>query len=524
MPDSVTERIYQNSVGAVTADVVAGEIVKATPIVNVKRYGVVGDGREEDAALILEAIAATPDGGALYFPAGIYRSPDVIDRSNVTILGQAMPWFADDGLSLTNGTIFQGRTIFSGDNLTIENIGVDCGDTVADDLYAGSGVDALVVHDKDLAGLRTNVKVRNCIGLCQEGAPYHAVLLEGLQHSHFDNVHGRYGNYGVVIKAADSDACGIYGYGGDVVGVYIKSDTYAPCSRLNLTNIYADDFGALGSGTAGVSLYASTAQMERINISNVFVKGYQTGFKMVGPTRSGFPTNAMNDVSVCNVHVQGSSTYGIETYGALANCGLNGCRITGVVSNNPVYIHDDALLVTLNDISASVSSSRSDSIYLGGRVFWDNIIVVIDYDATNQSGITVAPDTTNVYSVGNYTGALTLDTSLTEGFLNGWTTFGGDTPKVTMRGKTVQVSGRISVPSSPWTGKEDAYQLPVAPLRDKNFLVGSYNMTTNSFVLVQARITAGGVLRFDGLNVSAQFPTGVAWIDLTGIIEYDVND
>lgn len=57
---------------------------------NVKDYGAVGNGVTNDSAAIAAAIAATPDGGVVYFPTGAYVTSTTIDFSakiGVTVLG-----------------------------------------------------------------------------------------------------------------------------------------------------------------------------------------------------------------------------------------------------------------------------------------------------------------------------------------------------------------------------------------------------------------------------------------------------
>jgi hypothetical protein len=68
--------------------------------INVREFGAKGDGVTDDTAAIAAALAAMPNGGALYFPSGTYRTyrayaPDNIVSNNITIFGDGASTIID---------------------------------------------------------------------------------------------------------------------------------------------------------------------------------------------------------------------------------------------------------------------------------------------------------------------------------------------------------------------------------------------------------------------------------------------
>lgn len=152
-----------NSVNLLNANLRAKE---TRTVFNVKDYGAIGDGFMDDTAAINTTIRACPEGGIVYFPAGIYRvsSPIVLKR-NRTYRGSHSPkWYYRGGAvcSIKPNSSFVGDRIvyipdkeITGESLDndggrLENISID-GDSF------GSALIGLQIH-----GLVRDWKISRC--------------------------------------------------------------------------------------------------------------------------------------------------------------------------------------------------------------------------------------------------------------------------------------------------------------------------------------------------------------------------
>ena len=119
----------EGAAGAVTRTLES----KLQESVSVKDFGAIGDGTTNNYTAFQNAVAAIPAaGGILLIPAGTYylgNTGILISRSNITIVGEGMPRIADNNLSLVGGTILQGPVIIDGNNITVQDLGVDSGTT-----------------------------------------------------------------------------------------------------------------------------------------------------------------------------------------------------------------------------------------------------------------------------------------------------------------------------------------------------------------------------------------------------------
>jgi hypothetical protein len=96
---SDNQYFLQAGSGAVTRTAQA----KMRDVVSVKDFGAVGDGVTDDTTAIATAIAATPSGGTLFFPAGTYLGWLIVRKNNVTIMGAGS---ASTTIKIPNGATY----------------------------------------------------------------------------------------------------------------------------------------------------------------------------------------------------------------------------------------------------------------------------------------------------------------------------------------------------------------------------------------------------------------------------------
>ena len=76
---------------------------KMRDVVSVKDFGAVGDGVADDTVAIQNALAATPSGGTLWFPAGTYLGWLIVRKNNITIKGDGS---ASTVIKIPNGATY----------------------------------------------------------------------------------------------------------------------------------------------------------------------------------------------------------------------------------------------------------------------------------------------------------------------------------------------------------------------------------------------------------------------------------
>ena len=446
----------EGSTGAVTRTVEK----KLQEWISVADFGAVGDGVANDYTAFQNAVAAIPaEGGILLIPAGTYylgNTGILISRSNITIVGEGMPRIADNNLSLVGGTILQGPVIIDGNNITVEDLGVDSGTTFVTARNSGNGMDGLVIHNVAQTAINKNTNVKNVTGLAKIAtstadatAAVHAVLLESLQYGSADNVVGCGGWFGVVMKLSDFNIGKVIGRECDNTNVYLKSDSYGPVERVNINSIIATNTNT--RGYSAVRIEAGSAQLKTVTIGNIVSQNPTVG------------TNA--DTGNC-VLITAAGTLPADTISVgniSTRFGSNGISVTG-----PVYAvtADNASLwngsgvgfstggnvgavvpidVTFNSIRAaqfaygavSISSPNTKAIF--GIV-----------NALETGGAIGATSTINVYNttaIGQYFGTI-LNGGTGASLLNGWASPYSQPTGIIARSGMTCGYGRISATSA----------------------------------------------------------------------------
>ena len=401
--------------------VIAGLALKQNKfIINVKDYGATGNGTTDDTAAINSAFAALPAGGGiLFFPNGIYHSVTgyTFTGDNISIVGGSMPRCANDLNSLTGGTILRGQVLIDGNNITVENIGIDFGITYSNTYRSGAGGNALVIHDSALASIKRNIKVNNVIGLIRIGdftdvqAAFHAILIEGVQFGSANNIIGVGGWFGVVVKATDFLMSNITGRENDAASVYIKSNTYAPTSRLSVSNISVSNYVARGN--IGVLVQASDAEMETVSLSNVDVSGGNIPIRVEAETTHplvGFSLNGL---------VSRNTQGGMSIRGGVYSPTFNNCVVYNPVGDGFIIgqnsVGQNSVDLIASNIRIVPTATTVDAIKVTNvntKVVFNNVNVSIEDGKTLIAGsvINLQDDS----DITNYVGILKRNNVLSD--------------------------------------------------------------------------------------------------------------
>lgn len=354
------------------------------------------------------AIDGTPVGWTLQLGSGPYIAKFSKIRSNITIRGSGMPYYNATKTALVGGgTTVQGTLGLTGSNIHIENLGVDCGLDVCVAINSGSAMDAVVLNDAARRPL-FNCVVRDCIALCKDAvSAAHNFLLEGCENSRFENLHARYGQWGIVMKTVNSTADGLYSYSCSQAGYTFKSDTgvggaAARGSSVTNLHVFADDYAAAATG---ILIYAATSSIDDFQLSNFHITGGVCGLKLVCDSRA-VAVNLLSCSTISNGTIRGCKTFGLEAFGAMTNVLVNNVVIAGTLSNNAIKVGSDCLGIELSNVVASSPVSSITNIDLAGRFMLSGVYSCVNGDFNSPSGINMAPDSASTFKVGTHLGVI----------------------------------------------------------------------------------------------------------------------
>lgn len=460
--------------------------------------------------LFSRAIDGTPAGFALELGAGTYIAKFAKTRSNITIRGKGMPYYNTAKTALTGGgTIVQGTLGLTGSNIHIENLGVDCGLTVCNALNGGAAMDALVLNDAARQPLK-NCVVRDVIALCKDApSAAHNFLLEGCVDSRFENLHARYGQWGVVMKTSNSTADGLYSYACSQAGYTFKSDTGvagAVALRSSVTNVHVfeDDYSA---AVTGILVYAATSSIADFNISNFQINGCDSGLKLLCDSRAA-NVNLILGANINNGVIRNSRTFGFEAFGAMSGVLVNNLNITGTVSNKAVKVWSDCLGIEFNNLLASSPAVNALNVDLGGRFTINGVRSCVNGDYASPSGINLVPDSAATFKVGTYLGTIGINgvqtwtptfTGLTIGGAGGATVTGS----FVIIGKMIKFRATIAVTGTATT----ASAASATYINNLPFTV----LQNDTLQAISGTVTGGGVGLVASGSTNAYTPTWSAY-------------
>jgi len=362
----------------------------------------------DDYANLTLAINATPQGGTLLLGNHTYTGNMSISRDNISIEGTSMPSFHPSTDSLLGGSIINGTFIIDGSNVSLRNLGIDCGTAQCVALNGGAPMEGLVLHDISAVALNVNNRVENVISIVKPSTTMHAVLLEGLTNSYFNNVHGKGGAFGVVMKVSDSNASNIFGYETTTTNVYIKSDSYAPCLRSNFNNIYS--ISNVIFSTQPVAIHASTFNLFDVNVNNVNIYGGIRQFRLIA-SPSATPTYVMTNVNVSNVIMENGTDVGLDTYGVIYNSAFSNVLVRNTISGQGVFSDASSRGINFNNIRFDDNSGNNldTAIDFRGGCIVNNVVSIKNTDQTNLGGINFNGNVGG-FKIGEYIGNLKVNT------------------------------------------------------------------------------------------------------------------
>ena len=283
--------------------------------------GVLGNIRKAfltiDAAL--DALPST--GGVVKIGIGSFNSPTSAKiKSNVAFVGSKEPK-TDAVITITtpnsrplitaptkliDGTIFTGMfSILNNSNVRLENLGVDVGKSWVDTFNAGVPVGALVIASTVTTLPSKNITVNNvtAIGYSADTVD-HCMLFENITDSCFSNLTTYYNVHGVVIKGLNVTLDGVNAHSHGRDAIIIKSDTYAPCRDIAMSNVNISSLnGYEGAGIILEEGVNGSSLLERVSLSNVNIKYTSFGIKNV---------NYISSINLSNINMYDISSFGVK--------------------------------------------------------------------------------------------------------------------------------------------------------------------------------------------------------------------
>jgi hypothetical protein len=270
------------------------------------------------AAAFTAAVNALAPGGSLLLSNSTYRTAygtyaAPMTKGNIKIKGTKMPSFNSGYTGLENGTIIQGGFIIKADYVEVTDLGVDSGSAVCTALYSGVAQEGFAWFDTDnVAGGNPwkNPVAHNISAICKNStSTVHAVAFEHIDGGDISNIHTAYGVHGIVFKATNTNATQLYALSAGWEGLIIKSDDYAPCAFLNISNVFLGSIPGHDHDGAGLQINPNELQpLTNINLTNINIFSTLYGFKFAPATGSDMAI----DINVSNLNVSNTLDYGVD--------------------------------------------------------------------------------------------------------------------------------------------------------------------------------------------------------------------
>ena len=480
----------------------------AKPMLNPLALGVIRNNTSYGNLIKLNKIYkyCSSNGITVTFPAGYFPGTGVtlvIDNLDICGFGKPGVNLGKTALISEGATVFKGVFAITGDNISLSNLGVDCGSS------NGIASDCLVVQGRvgtDITAMIKNVKLKSisAIGVSALTAN-HCVLLQGIDGLDIDDISTTYNYYGVVIKSRNVSVGSVFGDTHGLSGLYLKSDgpglsggTYGNCENVHVDSVIyhapTDDV----TSTA-CDIHASTS----IDVKSVTVDSVMS-------TGGGFALRVRGSGSIyvdgANIGtVSGKYTYQDVFIGANASS-LNISQINSKDPRRGVILGSDpncknvsiGLVTGKNRGTKEISNIDID---LKGEI----CISQINIDSNNATP-TAAVASVSTVKLGSVVGCL-LDFETTPTLINGYT---GkySAPAIRHDGDGFRIIGSVNTTSAT-ADKMFSLSTKLSQSVEKYFNCPANNGT--GYVNAVIKISDTGVSWVNRTSVPAQ------WIDLSGI-------
>lgn len=475
----------------------------------------------QDVTTPLNNLAASvpSQGGEIILPAGSYRTTDwTIARDNIAVLGEGMSQPNSTNEALTGGTIVLGQLLIDGNNIRVEKLGVDFGITYSDAFRSGNGGNALVIHDVPLTEIKTNIVVRDVIGLIRIGdftdpeAAFHGILLEGLRYGEADNVVGVGGWFGVVLKVSDFNIGSVRGIENDTASVYLKSNTYGPVNRVNINNAIA--YNPTARGFVGVLIEADDAELSTVTVGNISVTGGGAPVRINAVTAQPAVNVTLGDVA-CR-----SAETGVSIIGPCFGISIDNINVDDPSTGEGFSVQANGVPTSPVDVTVGTLRVNADNTHTGDdqiniaasatKVAFGLIVATTSFSVPGRIKINA------VTTIGQYIGVLSGSRTQAN-LLNGWAVFvGGQACGIEARSGYTQGYGRIDATAA----TSDIFMTLPASMHPSNLafmtamtgFLGATGLPTPVYVAVAAN---------GDLSISpnrAAYAGTVSYFDLTTLI------
>lgn len=376
-----------DSLDAATKQYVDSLLKSDEHVINAQKHNIRGDGITNDTQAIIDLIALA-DGRPIFFPEGEYIiNADKLSTSSVNIKG-IMPQYIDG--KLQNGTIFRGKLSFTGTNISINSIGVD--------LTGGLPDDGLRVTPDINTGEYCNIHHVITVG-ADDVTAFHSFLIEGFEQINISDIEVRNAYMGIVIKNNGGQLSNIRAFDISKEALFLKSDNiFGNCKDLLINGVYVKNNSAQLS--TGIKIQSAGAQLENLNLSNIFIRRTQIGISIISAGSNGV---AVNNINISNVKIDWSTLFAIYLE---ANQGyIYGVNLSNVDITNTANLMTSVGMVkylNLNNLNCNIKSGlssilKSKIIDIGAsteHINLANITVLNRYQEDDELGLLYANDST----------------------------------------------------------------------------------------------------------------------------------